>query len=313
MKKFLIKISFLVLPIIVLAYPLDIFLSSYIKKSSNANREFSVWNDLYSNKINDDIIVVGNSRAWTQISPKILEERLGKSTYNIGMDGQSFDMQLLRFNELLKHRQSPPPYVISIVDEYFLREDDGVYNKEQFLPYMLFNSSLYSGLKNKSNFSFWEFYLPLIRYYGGFHGIGYGLLNMTKLEHPRKERFKGYLPNTKKWQITKPQPSYFVIDQVNYAAYNQFLDLCKKNKSELIMVFPPAHTSIDTIVLNRQHILDTLSDISEKHHVLFIDFRNSYLNQDSILFTNRTHLNKKGAELFTNMLVDSIEQKHPFK
>ncbi|MGM0933393.1 MAG: hypothetical protein ACQEWD_08110 [Bacteroidota bacterium] len=93
MKKFILTVIYFCLPIFILSVPLDYFLSNKLSELNKfAGGENLVWNDIYNGKIDDEIFIYGLFRAWVHISPQILEEKLGRTAYNFGFDGQNFDI-----------------------------------------------------------------------------------------------------------------------------------------------------------------------------------------------------------------------------
>ena len=103
MTSFLRKISYFLIPFVLLTWPLDLFLSHNLKKSTKHPAEYEVWNDIYSGQLNADIAIYGSSRAWVHINPEVLSQGLGKTVYNFGLDGQAFEIQYLRHIEYFKH------------------------------------------------------------------------------------------------------------------------------------------------------------------------------------------------------------------
>ena len=103
MNKFLMRIFVFLLPIMAVLYPADYFLSTYLSDSKDyAAGEVKVWKDIYDGHVNSELVIYGSSRAWIHFSPKIIEDSLQISAYNLGMDGHNFSLQYLRHKELLK-------------------------------------------------------------------------------------------------------------------------------------------------------------------------------------------------------------------
>lgn len=82
MKKFARKLYYLLLPLFLISYPLDLIFSSALKESHGCLGEYEVWNDIYNGKIDCDIAIYGSSRAWLQIDPEIIKDVLERDTYN---------------------------------------------------------------------------------------------------------------------------------------------------------------------------------------------------------------------------------------
>lgn len=307
MKTFVVKISFFLIPIFLLAYPIDLIISKNLAKSeTHAQFEYHTWNDIYNENIDDSLIFIGNSRSRSQISPFIIEKTTGISAYNMGMDGQQFELQYLRWKEYKKN--NAPKYVVSIVDIFFLSENAGIYNHEQFLPYALNNKNYENYLLNKNTFDYLDFKIPLIRYYGEQQSIITSLKNCFKQSY-RGSTSKGYYPSEEKWNDNNTTPYNVEIQPRIKDIYLKFIKECKNEGIKIIMVYPPEYISSDKIILNKSSIIDSLKAIATQNNLNFIDFSKCSLNKDQTKFYNYTHLNKKGAEIFSSMLGDSLKIK----
>src|SRR5690554_156459 len=90
MKKFVRRLLFFIAPPILILLPIDIYLSKGLKNTSLAAAEYEVWNDLFYNNISPEVAIYGSSRAWVHIDPMIIEDSLGLSAYNFGINGHNF-------------------------------------------------------------------------------------------------------------------------------------------------------------------------------------------------------------------------------
>lgn len=103
MKKFVRRLLYFFVPPILVLLPIDIYLSKGLKNTSLAAAEYEVWNDLFYNNISPEVAIYGSSRAWVHIDPMIIEDSLGLSAYNFGIDGHNFWLQYYRHKNLLKN------------------------------------------------------------------------------------------------------------------------------------------------------------------------------------------------------------------
>ena len=69
MKKFLIKMFLICVPIIIMAFTLDSLFSKQLFKSQN--KTYLVWNNLVKGKINSKILIYGSSIARAHVNSKI--------------------------------------------------------------------------------------------------------------------------------------------------------------------------------------------------------------------------------------------------
>lgn len=162
MKLFIKTILFFFLPILILAYPIDVLVSYRLKQSHDYYGEFEVWNDIYSGSINSKSVIYGSSRAWVGINPEVLVDTLQTTMYNLGIDGHNFWLQYLRHLEYLKNNK-PSEKIILAVDFGSLQKRKDLYLYEQFLPYMLWNKNVTTFTKSYKGFNYLDSSITICR------------------------------------------------------------------------------------------------------------------------------------------------------
>lgn len=313
MKKFLIKILLFVLPILLIAIPLDFFITKNLKKSTtHAYGEYLVWNDIYSGQIDADIAIYGSSRSWVHISPEILEDSLNMSAYNFGIDALNFKFQYFRHQQLLKYNQKPKIIIVS-GDTFSFEKEEGFYNHEQILPYMLWNKDYYQNRKTFSIYHDLDYAIPLIRYSGQTWDILRSLTIAAGLENTPPMRIKGYMGMQRTWNsdLEKAKQEHgslkIEIDQEQLKLFDQFLTECAKQNIEVILVYSPEYIDGQTFIENRDEIMNLWEGFSEKHNLLYLDYTQDSMCYNRDYFYNATHLNKNGSEIFSAKLAGDIK------
>ena len=317
MKNFILKLAIFILPILALAYPIDLFVSRTLKKSTVfAEKEFSIWNDILEGRINSDIVIYGSSRAWVHISPKIIMDSLNISTYNLGIDGHNFWMQNLRHKLLLKYNKKPK-LIIHSVDVFTLQKRKDFYNSEQVLPYMLFDFDFYNSLKSFEGYKAADFALPLMRYTGKTEAIKEVFkLIFSKQNTQINHRIRGYQGREASWnndleKAKKNGERYTVIfDSATIEEFHKYLKSLKKEKIRIFLVYTPEQIDGQSYVVNRKAVIDTFTYFCSKYKIPFYDFSKDDLCYDKKNFYNASHLNKKGSEIFTTNLVQNIRSNY---
>ena len=313
MVKFIKKTFFFLLPIIAFSYLIDIFISTNLKKSNKyAVKEYSTWNDIIDGKVNSDIVIYGSSRAWRHINPTMITNQLHVSAYNLGIDGHNFNLQYLRHKMLLKNN-SKPKLIIFSLDYFTLQKRKDLYNLEQFLPYMLFNKQIETATDSYKGFNYFDYHIPLIRYYGKYEAFGTAIKCFSgRLSNP-VYRIKGYLAKEESWNHDfdraklKMKKYKITLDSNTIALFEQFLKECKRDNIKLIFVYTPEYIEGQKFVANRTSIFKTFSKYSKKYEIPFYDYSKDSLCYDKKYFYNSNHLNKTGAEIFTNKLIDTLK------
>lgn len=309
MKKFLKNIGVFGIILFLLAIGLDFYLTHKLI-NRNSEGEIIVWKDIYENRLKEyDHFIYGSSRAWVHIDPSILEEKIGKKYYNLGADGQNFKVQKFRHEELKERTEIKS--IIYSVDMFTLGTSEFIYKYEQFLPFMFWKENeVQNFLTPYGYFSFIDFYLPLTRYYG--HRTVLSNLLFTK-DSTTPSRIRGYAGQERVWnedlEIAKKNLDFIEIkiDENLLTEFDLFLKECQIGNIQLVLIYTPEYIDGQKFVTNRSDVIKIYNDLSEKYKIPFLDFSSDSMNYNKDYFYNASHLNKKGAEVFTSKLADSLK------
>ncbi len=313
MKLFFKKIFLFVLPILLLTYPLDRLISLQLKKSHEYYGELEVWNDIYDGSINTDIAIYGSSRAWVDISPKILKDSLNLKAYNFGLDGHNFWLQYLRHLEYVENNPHPK-HILLAVDYNSIQKRKNLYLYEQFLPYMLWNDNIEFYTKSYEGFSIYDYYIPLLRYAGKSAQLkeAFELSNsQTKDNQYRKQGYKGV---EKQWSTDFDQAKsilkeyYIKIDQSSLNLFDKFLSECTKSGTTVSLIYTPEYIEGQKFIKNRDTIITIYQNFANVYNIPFLDYSKDSICFNKDYFYNSMHLNKKGSELFTKTLAKDLKK-----
>jgi hypothetical protein len=318
MKKFIKRLFIYLIPIVVLSYPLDLLLSKYLKKSNDLYGEFEVWNDIYENNINASLLIYGSSRAWVGINPHILKNSLQLNSYNFGMDGHNFWLQYLRHLEYLKFNKAPKQIVVAVEFSSLQKRND-LYLYEQFLPYLLWNKNMIEYTKSYEGFDFFDYYIPLIRYFGNSSSIKKAIKIQFNKDSITTFRTLGYRGIKKEWsnelEEAKSKMDHYTIqlDSTSVKLFDQFLMECKENNIKVTLVYTPEHIEGQQFLKNKEEVIELYKSFAKKYNLQFLDYSIDPICRDRQYFYNSTHLNKKGSVLFTKKLASELKQNQLIK
>lgn len=313
MKKFLYTFFYFILPIIILAYPLDLLLSNNLKKSNTyAQEEYTVWNDIYNGKADADIIIAGSSRAWVNFNSTMITDSLNIKTYNLGVDGHNFWLQNFRYETYLKYNRKPKLIIYSL-DINTLDKREDLYNGDQFLPYMLWNTDIENAIKSYEGYYYFDNKIPLLRFVGNYSSVKEAIRMIVEGKDNHITRIKGYEGQNATWnsdfENAKKTKKKLIakFDNLTIKLFEKFIKECKINNIEIVFVYTPEYIEGQQFVENRTELFRHFSYFINKYHIPFYDFSNDSISYDKKYFYNVTHLNKNGAELFTEKLIDSLK------
>ncbi|MFK7905771.1 MAG: hypothetical protein AB8B69_11630 [Chitinophagales bacterium] len=316
MNKFIKRLVYFALPLVIISYPLDLWISDCISESScigYCSDEFSVWDDIFDGKIDSDIAVYGSSRAWMHFDTPMMTDSLGHNSYNFGMNGNGFLTQYLRHKMYLKHNRKPKVIMLS-VDYFTLEKRDHIINHFQFLPYMLWNKDMMEETSSYSDFEIFDFLIPLLRYIGDFQ-LFVDTYQITSSDLKSK-RDRGFAGISKGWYegIEETKEVYhFEIDEKLVQLLDKFLQECVEDDIEVVLVYAPIYYEGLKRIGNQEEIFNTFYDFSIKYNLEFLDYLDYEINCHKFLFVDFPHLNDRGAYFFTSALIEDFQRTKALK
>lgn len=322
MRSFLIRFVSFVLLLLVLASLLDWLISyRYRQRTDLIAGEFVVWNDIYAGNIQTDYVIYGSSRAWVQFNPAQFIDSLGQTAYNLGVDGQNFQMQHLRHLELLRHNAAPKNIILSL-DLFSLEKNIYLYNETQYLPYQLFNTNFLKYRSQYVNHKPALHFIPLLRYAGRKQVIGEAFEKVVIDKN--QIRIKGYMGQEREWTaeadtvLAQLQPFAIPIDDGMKLLFENFLQEMKRKQVNVVLVNPPEYVGGQGHITNRNEILAYYAAQAKRFGFPFLDYSGLPLCLEKTNFYNSSHLNARGATLFTAIFLQELKKekaihaaKHP--
>ena len=293
------------------AYVVDYMVSSGLRKTDL--RKYAVWNDIYGKKINADVVVIGSSRAWCGYNTYILDSLLHCNSYNLGIDGHNFEMQNIRYATYRRYNKKPRVVIVNAdyVSTLGITADPR-YEREQFFPY-IWDDSLISAVKEMKEISFWDRFIPLLRYFGYRNELEDGISSFFgKTVFDDGGMYKGYRGNDYLWQSMelpkkeKQGVMSVVYDLKKADALDAFVRKACEEGIKVVLVKSPVCSSF--YQLSDTHISDSVFErISYRYRVPILNYYTSDVSMDSTCFYNYSHLNRKGSELFTQELCIDLD------
>lgn len=309
MKRFVSKLLLFIFPIILAMFFGDYYISNTYRKNHEAPGEIEVWNDIYNGDITADIAIYGSSRAYRHIDPDIVKSSLNLEAYNFGMSGHNFWLQYLRHQEYLKYNNKPK-FIILSVDIFSLQKREDLFQSNQFLPFMLWNQDIKKYTSSYLGFTNGDYYFPLVRYSGTIRTLKKSIKLSKK--QPSKYRKNGYKGAERSWnndlsKAKKRLSQYKInIDTSSVDLFDQFLSESKEKNIKVILIYTPEYIEGQEFVENREEVISIYEDFAKRYNLCFLDYSNDILCTKKELFYNSTHLNIKGAEIFTRKLSSDL-------
>lgn len=303
MRKYLLNTLLFSSICLVLAFGFDMFLSARLRTSKN--RIYANWNQIYNAPLDYDLVINGSSRAWVQYDPFIIDSILHVNSYNLGMDGSPINRQIIKYQKYCElHRV--PKCLIQNIDFGTMAIRYG-YEREQFFPYFFYDRKLILEFEKYEKFSILEKYFPCYRYLG-YEDIS--LESFFSTNNYEVELDAGYHAFDKEWDGTNLVNLDSIECDCDTNMINMFDDFLKReiNKDvKIIFVYAPIYYVARKKMINEQQMFEMYDSIAKKFNIPILDYNDIPMCYDTTYFYNGTHLNRKGAELFTTKLAHDID------
>lgn len=157
-KKFLFKLTFVVILIFVILNLLALVLDYNIRKSNIFKVNIIFNQDLPKN------IILGSSRSLTGINTKVLSDKTNEKWYNLAMDDTRNETHYL-FYKLLCEVGKKPRNILIQYDQDNIEIDSITFfgNDYQLLPFINNSVTIDEYFKSKNNYFFYK-YFPIFKY-----------------------------------------------------------------------------------------------------------------------------------------------------
>lgn len=315
-KLFLKKaLLFVGLPLLVLS-SLQFFADRGLRRSCSFL--YTEWNDLVNGRINADLLVLGSSRAWVHVSPRVLDSSFHLNSYNLGLDGYNFLMQNYRFKLYLEHNKKPA-YIIQTLETNSLARRTTLLNYQQFIPYL--NEPLVrEAVGYYKGMDFKDMYIPGYKYRSDADTAMLGLRTYFSGDQGAcvNTKYKGFLSSDESWDgeferfvAGHPKGIREKVDSLTLHRFDAFLSFCAAQKIRVILVYPPEYHGIRPYILNRDSIIGIYSSFATRYRLPFLDYSADSLCFDKSNFYNSQHLNTRGVNRFNSLLAKDLSAYIP--
>lgn len=302
MKRFLRNTLFFFVSGWLIFSGLDIMLSRDFQKDRyKPVRSFTY---LMKGGIDADVIFLGSSRVLNHFAPYVLDSVLLVNSYNLGMAGAHFDDLLARYR-LYRERNKTPKLVMIGVDYFSMTRNSGT-NMDQFYPWF-HDRSFRKAFFQARHFSFADRFLPMYRFRRdciniiserGDWALEKGFLGFDK-------SFAG--PKLDDSTINNSSLGFNVNPEVE-RDFQVLLDLISSDGAKTVLVQTPMYESALRIRKNPAEMKEYYDSISRLRNIPVLDYERCFVSGDTSFFINSQHMNRLGAEVFTDTLAHDLKR-----
>lgn len=314
-KKFILTLILtFIMTLPILVYCSNLFIPKWIDHT-NGNMMTYIIKGFYKEKKNSlEVIFTGNSDVFRGVSPMVLYEKYGITSYNFVSSGERSWMAYGMFKEIF--RLQKPQIIMFNVDELFAdnQPSDGNYSKA--FDNMKFSKvkieTVFDKTYDKEKIKKIGHILPILSYHNRYTELNkddfkYSIYDWT---NPTKgmeitAASKEFVDND---NYMKKSDEKELIPETNLRYLNKIVELCKSKKIKLILFELPSPDSWNY----KKH--NTFKEYAQKKDLEFLDL-NLYNRQIGMDWKKDTsdggdHLNIYGAEKVSTFIAEYLNENH---
>ena len=266
-------------------------------------------NQLFLHKVNHEVVMFGASNGEVGFDAKLYSSLTGREAFNMCIDGTDISQYADLVKELCDYSDTK--------EVMFALSPNGMFPAKlpteinRYLVWVnnkyISNNALYHNYENFKRIQYVPFYKFTV-----YNSIFYRTAasgwakELLKFNNNSCYKTNGWNPMKVNWKIEKNQViGDSIMLHINHQSLNVLEDLLKllksKNKKARIIIMPCEGSALAKFK-NYRHYSELLQKLSLKYSVPFFDTNIDKTFADRSYFYNYTHLNTKGAQIFTRML-----------
>ena len=313
MKRFLTKTAITFAALFLTSLALDYLITTGLRKVHHSH--LTTMNAIMNDSINAEVLFYGESRMSAGVNPVVFDSISNGSSYNLAISGQHFLPIYFRHLVYLKHQRKPKMIVLNIDEIIFSSPYNSGFEKEQYLPYVQ-EESFRQLLKEGYHFTWLDFHIPLWRYKGSYKYIFRALLEEFGIMHSVSPIHKGFYAHEAAMmhqenlnQMLQNKPQKIKFDSITLTYLNQFLNECKQDSIQVILINTPVYYELQRAYINWEETFINIDSLINNKNIPYLNYSDSTstFNRQAAYFHDTGHLNKTGAELFTTQLAHDLD------
>ncbi|AOW08123.1 hypothetical protein [Flavobacterium gilvum] len=318
MRKFIFYISEIILIVLAVAFLIQCLADRGLQNWQN--NVYNDWQNTLEGKINSDVIIMGSSRGFVGYNSKIIEDKLRLKTYNISYNAGGNNLQLSKLNIYLKNNKKPK-ILIQNIDLAHFDENDILPEEFQFIPFL--NNPDIDDLLVSFDSKYTDTkYLPLLKYNQNLKLLKNGIYaNFKFFNIENATTYQGYCPQNRTFKIEYHNLKKIKGKSKEGVDSNRYKKILKKmtdfyklnldSSTKIIFVWAPENK----LRLNKEYdslkspLIEEINLIQKKNkNIYFIDLSHHLISKNDYYFYDTFHLNKKGSEVFSEILSIKLSQ-----
>ena len=249
---------------------------------------------------NEEVIIMGSSRASHHYVPQIITDSLGLSCFNAGQDGNGIILQYGRW-KMISERYTPKAVIYDITSVFDMCLNDNMTYMDRLKPFSD-NNSIKEYISELFPLERFKLLSQMYCFNYKFIEMSFDCLGQRKSDNP-----SGYLPeygHIREEVIEKAieKKDSRAVDTIKLHCLEKLIKEVKSKGTKIYFVISPYWKGGGESL----SAYSSIKELTDKYNVPFIEYISSEICDNPDYFEDSMHLNDNGATEFTKQLVDKI-------
>ena len=254
----------------------------------------------------DDLMILGSSRAAHHYVPQVFEDSLGMSCYNAGSDGMCIYYHYGILASRIQRGCPPKMVILEVISTDVEVSQGATFSLDAALDRFSPHYGEFAEIDSLFAFNGWKEKLKL---FSKTYKYNSKLVQTIKCNYIPWPEDRGYEALNGVMYIAEGQQAADVlvssseksnIEQRKLMYLQKFIDVCKAHDIKLVMCYSPYYgQSVPKSIRMIQHI-------AEEKDVLFLNYGDDVRFQKSEYFQDASHLNDVGANEYSKEVVSNL-------
>lgn len=308
MKNRIIKVSLLIVITIATLWITVFVLASGMKNCKEGT--VGKINGVVAHDLDFNVTIWGASTAQFNFNPQIIIDSLHVSAMNMGIDGTNIDQYAGLLNEFISYTEESEYLIIALDIHGGLADRNSFYHLHNWV-HNIDNDNIYNCLSDIDNQTMFKLkYVPfysLIKY--DKHAFRYfrkSVLNKSKDYAISNYGFKSKGNGT--LEVRKKETSFETkIDERSFNKVKDAVEKASERGIKCMVILTPCFVDGLSQIKNRTDFITKIETLKTAK-VKVANLSNCYISKEPKYFKDNTHLNAKGANELTKLLVKKIKE-----
>lgn len=263
------------------------------------------------NESQDEVLIMGSSRAAHHYVPQIIEDSLGMTCYNAGSDGECIYYHFCLLSAMIERGAKPKMVIYEVMNLDAEVSGGATFTLDAALDRLAPHYGEYEAIDSLVALNGWK---EKVKMLSKTYRYNSKLVQTIKCNYLPEKEDKGYEALTGKMNVelyekdaatrtSNPKKSAKIEDR-KLGYMEKFIRLCTTNGINLLLCYSPYyHNKPSGGICNIQEMADN-------YNVPFCEFATDEEFDNPELFNDAMHLNDDGAREYTAKLVGIIKKNN---